>query len=384
MTPSFDCIVVGLGGFGSAAFRQLARRGVRVLGLEQFEPVHDRGSSHGETRVIRRAYFEHPDYVPLLNRAYDLWSELETEVGQRLYVRTGLILSARRECEAIRGTLAVATEHGLEIDEVPLAEARERFPTFRFRDDGVVVFERNAGYLHVEECVRAHLQRGQADGGIAQFQEPVRSIEPLGNSVRVRTDRGEYTAAALVVAGGAWSGRLLAELQLPLQVLRKVLFWHRVSAGALEEQQRAPCFLFQDDEGVFYGFPCVDGRTIKMAEHSAGKPIDDPDTIDRALQSDDAAPVEAFIDRHLPHVARRAERHAVCMYTMTPDAHFIVDRHQRQQNIAIGAGFSGHGFKFTPAIGEALADLALEGRTELPIGFLSVQRPAIRTGWQTY
>lgn len=375
---TFDCIVIGLGGFGSAALLQLARRGARVLGIEQFGPAHDRGSSHGETRVIRKAYFEHPDYVPLLNRAYELWGDLEQATSQQLFVRSGLILSARPECEAVAGTLAVAATHGLDIQQLPLAEARQQFPTFRFADDEVVVYERDAGHLYVEECVRAHLNQAQQAGADARFHEPVQSIEADAGSVRVRTDQGEYIAARLIVAGGAWSGRLLAELNLPLQVLRKVLFWHRIVADTAAEHQQAPCFLFQDDAGVFYGFPCIDGRTIKMAEHSAGKPIDDPDTLDRTLHGDDAAPVEAFIGRHLPIVSRSAERHAVCMYTMTPDAHFIVDRHPHHQNVVIGAGFSGHGFKFTPAIGEALAELALDGQTRLPIEFLSIARPAIR------
>lgn len=378
LPPSFDCIVIGLGGFGSATLLRLARRGARVLGLEQFGPAHDRGSSHGETRVIRKAYFEHPDYVPLLNRAYQLWGDLEQATSQQLFVRSGLILSARPECEAVAGTLDVAATHGLDIQQLPLTDARQQFPTFRFADDEVVVYERDAGYLYVEECIRANLKCAQEAGAVTRFDEPVRSIEIAANSVRVRTEQGAYTAAKLIVAGGAWSGRLLAELDLPLQVLRKVLFWHPIAPESAALQQHAPCFLFQDDAGVFYGFPCIDGRTVKMAEHSAGKPIDNPDTIDRSLQGDDAAPVEAFIGRHLPLVSRPAERHGVCMYTMTPDAHFIVDRHPHHQNVVIGAGFSGHGFKFTPAIGEALAELALDGQTRLPIEFLSISRPAIR------
>ena len=378
MPRTFDCLVVGLGGFGSAALFHLARRGVRALGLEQFGPAHDRGSSHGETRVIRRAYFEHPDYVPLLNRAYDLWRELESAAAQRLYVPSGLILAARPEYEAVTGTLAVAEQHGLDIQSLTLADARQQFPTLDFREDEIVVYERDAGYLFVEDCVRAHLDQAQAAGAVAHFHETVRSIEIGSTSVRVRTDRGDYSAASLIVAGGAWSGRLLAELNLPLRVLRKLLFWHPVLPGTAEAHQHAPCFLFQDETGVFYGFPCLDGRTLKIAEHSAGRPIDDPDHLDRSLQPQDSAAVETFIAQRRMQVSRQAERHAVCMYTMTPDQHFIVDRHPHHQNVVIAAGFSGHGFKFTPAIGQALAELAAEGQTELPIEFLSLQRPALR------
>lgn len=379
MPHTFDCIVVGLGGFGSSALLHLARRGARGLGLEQFGPAHDRGSSHGETRAIRRAYFEHPDYVPLLNRAYQLWSALEQDTGRQLYVRTGLIFTARRECEIVSSTLAVAATHRLDIQELPLNESRSRFPTFRFRDDETVVFESDAGYLHVEDCVRAHLEQAQSTGAVARFYEPVRAIDSDGTSVRVRTDQGEYAARTLVVAGGAWSGRLLDELQLPLKVLRKVLFWHPI-AREHKQHQAAPGFAFQDGAGIFYGFPSLDGRTLKIAEHSAGDPVTDPDRLERSLLAGDAPPVERFLGERLPYVSSPAERHVVCMYTMTPDGHFIVDRHPRHQNIVIAAGFSGHGFKFTTVIGEALAELALEGRTDLPIEFLSISRPALRVG----
>lgn len=375
---TYDCIVLGLGGFGSAALRQLAQRGVRVLGIEQFGPAHDRGSSHGETRVIRRAYYEHPDYVPIVSRAYELWRELEQEAGQRLYTRTGLLMAGHRESEAVAGTKSVISQYKLDIHELPLADAQRDFPTFQFRDDDGVLFEADAGYLFVEECVRAQLDRAAADGAQLRFNEPAVSIDVNGTTVRVRTSHGEYTGAKLIVAGGAWSGRLLADLRLPLTVLRKVLMWYPLADGSAERHQRAPVFLFQDDEGVFYGFPSLDGHTLKMAEHSAGRPIDDPDRLDRSLQSHDAAPVDTFITRRLRDIERPPVRHGVCMYTMTPDQHFIVDRHPQHENIVIAAGFSGHGFKFTPAIGEVLADLALTGTTSLPIEFLSIKRPVLK------
>lgn len=375
---TYDCIVLGLGGFGSSAVRQLAQRGVRVLGIEQFGPAHDRGSSHGETRVIRRAYYEHPDYVPIVSRAYELWGELERVTGQHLYTRTGLLMAGHRESEAVAGTKSVIAQHALDIHEVALADARRDFPTFQFREDDSVLFEADAGYLFVEECVRAQLERAAADGAELRFNEPAVSINANGSSVRVRTGQGEYAAAKLIVAGGAWSGRLLADLNLPLIVLRKVLLWYPIAADSAERHGRAPVFLFQDDEGVFYGFPSLDGQTLKVAEHSAGRPIDDPDRLDRSLQPHDTASIETFIARRLRDIERPPVRHGVCMYTMTPDQHFIVDRHPQHANIVIAAGFSGHGFKFTPAIGEALADLALKGTTELPIEFLSINRAALK------
>lgn len=373
----FDCIVLGLGGFGSAALDHLARRGARVLGIEQFGPAHDRGSSHGETRAIRRAYYEHPDYVPLVDRAFALWRELEQATGRRLFSETGLVLAGRPECEAVAGTLHAAALHRLNIHPVPLDEARRRFPTFHFRDDEAVVYEREAGYLHVEECVRAHLDRAQAAAAAARFHEPVRRIELERGPIRVRTDQAEYQAGTLIVAGGAWSGQLLSELDLPLTVLRKLLFWHPLAPGSQSQHAGAPVFLFQEPEGVFYGFPCLDGRTLKVAEHSGGLPINDPDQLERCAAPREAAPVEAFVRRRLRDVECPAAKSAACMYTMTPDGHFIVDRHPLWPNVLMAAGFSGHGFKFTPAIGQALADLALDGRTTLPIDFLSARRPAL-------
>jgi sarcosine oxidase len=374
VAASYDCIVLGVGGFGSAAVYHLARRGVRVLGIEQFTAAHDRGSSHGGTRIIRRAYFEHPDYVPLVDRAYGLWHELAEATGRHLYTPTGLVLAGPPLCEAVKGTRGATREHGLNIHELPLQEARARFPVFQFLDNQVVFYEHDAGYLDVERCVQAHIDAAHAAGADVHFQETAREWTASPDSVTVTTDRATYLANSLIVTAGAWTSRVLADRALPLVVRRKVQFWHPVLPGHIAAHRGSPVFYFELPHGSFYGFPCVDGAMVKVAEHSGGLVVDDPSQVDRGCHEADVAPVREFLRAVLPHVESEPRRHSVCMYTMSPDGHFIVDRHPVHQNVVVAAGFSGHGFKFTPVIGQALADIAMDGRTELPIAFLGLQR----------
>jgi sarcosine oxidase len=373
---AYDCIVLGLGGFGSAAAYYAARRGARTLGLEQFGPAHDRGSSHGESRLIRRAYFEHPDYVPLVDAAYALWTDLESATGRTLYTRTGLVLSGPAQGEVITGTLRAARAHRLDIHEVPLPEAQQRFPVFRFIDGHAVLHEADAGYLAVEACVRTHVEQAANSGAELRFGETCLEWTVDGSSVQVTTDRGRYEAGSLIVAAGAWASQVLDDLDLPLTVRRKVQFWHPVDPEHIAAHQASPAFLFDLPHGTLYGFPSIDGHTVKLAEHSGGTIVADPARVDRTSRQEDIAPVERFARDVLPHVRQRPQSHAVCMYTMAPRERFIVDRHPQYQNVIVAAGFSGHGFKFTPAIGQALADLALEGATSLPIGFLAMRRAA--------
>lgn len=371
MRTTFDVIVLGLGGFGSAALAHVARRGCRVLGIERFSIAHDRGSSHGETRIIRKAYFEHPDYVPLLIRAYELWRELEKASERSLYVESGLVLGGAPQGETIRGALKSARQHHVQVEEISLSEARRQFPLLTFRDEDAVVFEPEAGYLRVEDCVTAHFNEALTLGATATSGETVLEWSADGDCVRVVTDRQEYVGGRLIITAGAWNGPLLQELSLPLSVQRKLLFWHDVSTPQWKE---ATAYFFERPEGCFYGFPSLDGRTAKVAEHSGGEPVENPLELDRQSHERDRAPVSRFVSQTLKHVSPTAKRHTACMYTMSPDGHFIVDQHPQYPQVVFGGGFSGHGFKFTPVIGEALADLALDGKTALPIQFLSLDR----------
>lgn len=382
MAEVFDVIVLGIGGFGSGTAYHLARRGLRVLGIDRFGPAHDQGSSHGETRIIRKAYFEHPNYVPLLLRAYDLWAELEAESQQKLFWKCGLMLAGLSDSEAISGARLSASQHGLTIENLSASAATKRWPGFRVPDSFDVVFEPDAGFLKVEDCVRTHLDRAVAHGATLLFDEPVVSWTSTGQEVRVRTATRDFVASSLVVTAGSWAASVLADLKLPLQVLRKPVLWFETTSPAYNLDVSMPTFYFEmpnvgQIENLphsFYGFPSLDGQVVKVAEHSGGALVVDPLLVDRELHAADVQPIANFLRTCLPGVRPLPTRHSTCLYTVTPDRHFVVDRHPIFSNVVIGCGFSGHGFKFTSVLGSAFADLAMTGRTDLPIDFLSLKR----------
>lgn len=374
----YDVIILGLGGFGSSAAYHAARRGAKVLGLEQFAPVHDRGSSHGETRIIRQAYFEHPDYVPLAIRAYDFWRDLERETGRTLLTQQGLLIAGTPESEAVAGTKLAAAKHGLPLQEYSHDEARQRFESFRFPKNLAAVFEANGGYLAVEDCIRSHLDMAQRHGAELRFDTPVVSWNSDGDMVTVRTERDEFTAKRLIISAGAWASRCLADFNIPLTVLRKFVGWFRVRPERGDSARAVPCFCFEVDSRFFYGFPSRDGSTVKIAEHTGGQLVDDPVLVDRSCTAADVAPLAGFVAECLPFIEPVLVRNSVCLYTMTPDKHFVVDHHPHWENVVVACGFSGHGFKFTSVLGNALAELVLLGRTDSPIGFLGIQRPSLQ------
>ena len=379
---SYDAIVLGAGGVGSAAMWQLARRGLRVLGIDRFAPPHGEGSSHGQTRIIRQAYFEHADYVPLLLESYRLWEELEELTGQQLKVEAGLLEVGPRDGIVVPGVLAAARQHGLAVEELAAAEIESRWPGFRLPENqsqGLTgVFESRAGYLKVEECVAACLAEAQRHGAELLTNVEVHDWQ-AGEDVTVRTSAGDFRANRLVITAGAWAGPLLHNLGVPLEVRRKPLMWYepRDAASSTSVTSAAngfPCFLFELPHGIFYGFPAVDERGLKAAEHSGGEPVADPRAVDRQLHAVDQQRVDGFLHQYIPSVRTPCRDHAVCLYTMSPDEHFLVDRHPDDPRIVFAAGLSGHGFKFTPILGQALAELATEGVTRQPTAFLSLGR----------
>jgi len=369
--------VIGVGGMGSAALYHLARSGIKVLGLEQFHIGHDRGSSHGQTRIIRKAYFEHPAYVPLLQRAYELWRDLETECDEELFHQTGLLLVGPPDGFIIPGVQRSAREHQLDIQTLTVAEARKRFNGFVINDDQSVLFEPDAGFLRVEACVHAHVDRAVAHGATILAGTAVKSWSVKQGAVEVSTESGTHSAATLLICGGPWAGQLLSELRLPLEVRRKVVFWFDTTDDSYDLGRGCLVFGFETADGFVYGFPVIDSDGIKVAHHSGGERVERADELDRTLHPEDTIVVRRFIDKHLPRVGDRLNRYSVCMYTMTPDEHFIVDRHPAHPNVIFAAGFSGHGFKFAPIIGSILADLTIDDRTAEPIAFLSASRPAL-------
>jgi monomeric sarcosine oxidase len=371
----FDVIVIGAGAMGTAAAAHLARRGASVLAVDRFPVGHARGSSHGQSRLIRLAYFEHPDYVPLLRRARDLWRNLEHDVDRPLLVESGLLTSGPAAGTVLAGTLRSARDHGLAVERLGSREAMARWPAFRIADDWESVFEAEAGHLAVEACVRGHAEVALRNGGRIEADHDVRGWRIEAAGVVVETAKEEFTAARLVLCPGPWAGGLLHLPGIPFTVLRKSLFWYAAAGGLTARDAAAlPAFAFDTLQGFFYGFPQLDDRGLKVADHGGGQIATDPLSVDRRIDPGEQATIERWLDAHLPGVGRRRTAHEVCLYTMSPDGHFIVGLHPEHPQVAIAAGFSGHGFKFASVIGEILADLALEGRTRHPIGFLSPAR----------
>jgi sarcosine oxidase len=372
--PTYDAIVLGTGGVGSAAAFHLAQRGAKVLGIDQFAGGHDRGSSHGQTRVIRQAYFEHPDYVPLLLRAYELWRELEQLAGNDLLHQVGLLQVGPPEGVVVSGVLESARLHGLQVEELSRDAVERRFPGFRVPDGMLGVFEPAAGYLKVEQCVLAHLAAAKQHGAEFRFGCQAKSWQVERGGVRVVTDAGEFSAAKLIVTAGPWAPRLLAGLGLPLVVRRKHLYWFQNADARYHEQSGCPTYLYELPQGIFYGFPQIDERGVKAAEHSGGAIVNDPATDPRERDAADLARVAEFLASYLPGVSHTLRERTVCFYTMSPDEHFLLDHTAESEHVWFAAGLSGHGFKFTSVLGQALAELATNARTDLPITFLSADR----------
>ncbi|MEM1295212.1 MAG: N-methyl-L-tryptophan oxidase [Verrucomicrobiota bacterium] len=351
----YDVIVLGTGGVGSAALYHPAQRGAKALGLDQYPGGHSNGSSHGATRVIRKAYFEHPNYVPLLNRAYQLWRDLEAQTGQSLYAETGLIEVGPPDGVIVPGVLKAANEHNLAVETIEPFDFQGRFPALRLPEGSVAVFEREAGFLRVEDCVLAHLQSATHLGADWR-QEAVLRWEATSSGVTVETSKQRYQAQSLAIAAGAWSGPLLKEIGLPLRILLKHLLWYESDASTSLEAG-FPCFFYETPTGYFYGFPQLDSLGLKVAEHSGGLEIPTPEKPEQ-LDPADTRSIESFLGEHIPGVSTTRTRQESCYYTMSQDEHFIVDHDPNHQQVSFIAGLSGHGFKFASVLGEALADLA--------------------------
>ncbi len=370
--PTWDAIVVGLGIMGSAATATLARRGWRVLGLEQHAPFHTLGSSHGKTRIIREAYFESPEYVPLVQRAYQLWQELERRTGRSLLRITGGVSIGQPESPFIVGARRSAIEHGLSHELLTAEEARRRYPALAVPDDFVALVEGRAGILFAEECWRAFCEDAIQQGAVLRFGEKVERWMVDGDGVMVETEQGRERAERLILAGGPWSPRLLEELGLPLTIRRVLVIHTEPREVERFRPERLPIFLLDVPEGEYYGFPWLPDQGVKFGRHDDGE-VCTADAVRRVVTDGEIQWMTTVLERYLPGAAARVLSRVTCLYTMTPDAHFVVDRHPEWPQVVFACGFSGHGFKFAPTIGEALADLA-EGKTALPIGFLSASR----------
>lgn len=382
--PDYDTIIIGLGAMGSAAAAHLARRGGRVLGIEQFALGHSRGSSHGHSRMIRMCYYEHPDYVPLLRRAYELWRWTERTTGRPLLHITGGVYIGPPGSEAVNGAAVAAATHRLDHERLDRAALAARFPQFHVPEDHSGLFEPLAGYIVPEDAIEAHQSLARASGATLHENERVVSYRADGARVRVVTSRAEYDADRVVFACGAWATRVITDLGIEVRATRQILGWVRPGNPELFAPGTCPVWAIdcpRDDgaggvrSGLYYGFPMNAGGTpgFKIARHAAG-PTTDPDTDDFTPRPEDEADFRPALRAFMPDADGPLLSMRICMYENSPDGHFIVDRHPKIPNVIIACGFSGHGFKFMPVIGEVLADMAIHGATRHPVGFLGLSR----------
>jgi sarcosine oxidase len=374
MSGTFDVIVIGLGGMGSAAACKLAERGARVLALEQFSPGHERGSSFGQTRIIRKAYYEDPAYVPLVCRAYQGWYDLEQRQGKHLLTECPCLSVGPPDSPLLTGVRRSAREHGLPVETLSAGEVMGRFPAFRLGEDCAGVLERSAGFLYVDECVAAHAAEALELGAELHYQEPVLKWQAGPGGVSVQTSAGNYSAGRLVLTAGPWAGQLLANWGACLTVMRQVVLWFGAADLAAFRRDVFPVFIAQTPGGHFYGIPAIDANGVKVARHYGAPELPGPEAIARDVTPADEEPVRAFLRQYLPAADAPRRRGAVCTYTLTPDRHFLIDTHPEHPTVQLAAGFSGHGFKFAPVVGEVLADLALAGRTPWPINLFRISR----------
>ena len=374
MPASHDVIIIGLGAMGSAAAYHLARRGQRVLGLDRFSPPHTMGSSHGQTRIIREAYFEHPSYVPIVQRAYELWDELARVADAPLLLQTGGLMIGAPDSIVFTGAKHSAETHRLPHEILTASDVRDRFPALRPGDDMLAVLEPRAGILFPERCIAAHLTLASRHGANLRTEEPVVRWTASEHGVEVVTTKGTYRAARLILSAGSWARELLPGLNPPLTIERQVLFWFEPKrAPKIFYPERCPIHLWQidGDEGCrfFYGFPDL-GEGMKIAWHHGGSNVS-PDFVSRDVTPAEVESMRGLLRRYLPQADGPLRSAAVCLYTNTPDEHFWIDHHPAHSQVIIASPCSGHGFKFASAIGEILSDLATTGKSQFDLGLFA-------------
>lgn len=357
----WDVIVLGLGGVGSSACFHLAKSGMSVLGIDQYSPGHSFGSSHGQTRIVRQAYFEGVGYVPLLKRSYELWDQLNQLVVKPLFVRCGLLQMGPPDGVVVPGVLRSAKAHDLKVRTYSPEELKQVWPGICCESSHVGVFESNAGYVDVERAVVTQLQLARSEGAELLHGARVTAYEERLDGVCVSMNGQKFHARQLVLALGPWSSTWLSNLiGANIRILRKHLYWFEAHPGTLRVDTGAPCFFHETSRGHFYGFPRIDSSGVKIAMHSGGAVVHQPQASDHESIEEDSELQEClrYADACLPGVTQRLTRQQVCYYSMTPDEAFIFGRLADESRLIVAAGLSGHGFKFTPVLGELISQIA--------------------------
>ena len=370
----YDAIVLGIGGMGSATAYHLARRGLKVLGLEKYNILHDMGSSHGVNRIIRLAYCEHPSYVPLLFRAYELWRELENLCGERILFITGGIDAGPESGPIVRGSIEACKQFSIQHELYDSQQLSRRFPGYSLSKDMVAIYQPDAGFVLSERSIILHTTMAMDHGAEIHAREPVVGWEVQGETVKVRTASTTYSANRLVIAGGAWAGKSLPFLNRLAVPERQVLLWTRPLRPERFQLGAFPIFNLEGPEGRFYGFPIYDFPGFKIGKyHHRGEQVD-PDQMDRECHPEDERVVREGIVSYFPDANGPTLALKTCIFTNTPDEHFIIDAHPECSQVFIAAGFSGHGFKFCSVVGEIMADLAADGKTSHDISLFRLNR----------
>jgi sarcosine oxidase len=383
LNNQFDAIVIGVGSMGSAACFFLASRGYKVLGLEQFSSPHEQGSHGGQSRIIRKAYFEHPDYVPLLNRAYTNWTSLETITGEQVYFKTGILYCGPTDHPVMLGVEKAASLHQLQIEKLPGTHITKQFPAFASRNTNYAIYEPEAGILNPGKVISGYIREAISKNARIITQEKVLDWKKDKDGIRVTTTKSTYYTRRLVITAGAWASKMIEGLQAPLRVTRQFIAWFHPRQENSFHPDTFPCWMIADHKrpGVLYGFPYLrsyefgEPAGVKIAWHHPGIETD-PDNVNRAVSTHELNELKHMIGEYIPGLAD-AECVAMktCLYTNTPDENFIIDHLPGYDNeVTIACGFCGHGFKFVSVVGEILADLAVKKATDLPIEFLGLNR----------
>ena len=378
----YDVIVSGIGSMGSAACYYLAERNIKVLGLEQFDIPHENGSHAGQTRIIRKAYYEDPAYVPLLDRAYYNWKQIEDRSGSKLYYKTGLLYHGKPDHPVIKGSILSASLNNIELNDLSVLEAQNDFPQFKLPKGFISFMEPDAGFITPEKAVITYTSEAIKKGAVIRSKEKVMEWKKEPGGLKVITDQDIYFCKKFIITAGAWSDKIIPNLKAELSVTRQTLAWLKPITKEPFELGNFPCWMLapEDKGGVYYGFPILpasqfDGPAgLKVAHHyPAG--IADPDNVDRNISGRDIQEIRDIVSHFLPAAGNEIVAIKTCLYTNTKDENFIIDfLPDYEEEVIIACGFSGHGFKFVSVVGEILADLALEGKSGLSIDFLKLSR----------
>ena len=374
LAKRYNTIVVGVGGAGSPTVYELAKRGKRVLGLERYDIPHDMGSSHGYTRIIRLAYYEHPSYVMLLRRAYELWREIQSRVGEQLLHTTGSIDAGPADSWVFKGSWQSCLDHNLPHEVLTGKELAARYPGYRLPFETMALLQPEGGYLTPERCIVAYVEAAQALGAEVHGRETVLGWEPLGGGVRVTTDRDVYEADSLVITAGAWNSELVDVLGGLLEPERQVLAWLQPSKPELFTPERFPVFNLLVNEGRYYGFPVVAVPGFKFGRYHHLEEVVNPETMHREPMLEDEQLLREFAERYFPDGCGPTMSLKSCMFTNTPDNHFIIDVHPQYPQVSFTSPCSGHGYKFASVLGEIMADLAERGDTRHNIELFRLER----------